>query len=106
MPAAFTAALLALSVILVLGVGVRASVTRTREGKILAFVALLVLPSISMWAAFSEHMERATSTQFCLSCHVMEGYGKSLKVDDRSYVPARHYQNNLISRDHACYTCH
>jgi len=27
-------------------------------------------------------------------------------VDDRSFVPAIHFQNNLVPRDHACYTCH
>ena len=51
-------------------------------------------------------MEHATSTQFCLSCHVMSDYGRSLYVDDPSYVPAAHFQNNRVPRDHACYTCH
>jgi cytochrome c-type protein NapC len=106
MPFSITLTLIVLSVALLLFVGLRASVTRSREGKMLAFVALLVFPVVSVWAGFSEHMERATSTSFCLSCHVMEGYGKSLRVDDRSYIPARHFQNNLIPRDHACYTCH
>jgi cytochrome c-type protein NapC len=27
-------------------------------------------------------------------------------VDDRSYIPAVHFQNNAVPRDHACYTCH
>ncbi|MGH9674480.1 MAG: hypothetical protein ACRD44_14975 [Bryobacteraceae bacterium] len=51
-------------------------------------------------------MERATSTTFCLSCHVMSEFGRSLHVDDRSYLPAAHYQDNLVNRNHACYTCH
>ena len=87
-------------------VGRFSRLTRSREGKILAFVGLLILPALSVWAGFNEHMERATSTSFCLSCHVMTDYGRSLHVDDRSYVPARHFQNNLIPRDRACYTCH
>jgi cytochrome c-type protein NapC len=106
MPASLTFLLLAVSTALVVLVGLFTRVTRSREGKMLAFVALLVLPTLSVWAGFSEHMEHATSTSFCLSCHVMSDYGRSLHVDDRSYVPARHFQNNLIPRDHACYTCH
>jgi nitrate/TMAO reductase-like tetraheme cytochrome c subunit len=72
----------------------------------LAFVALLVFPGIAVWAGFSEQMDRAQSTKFCLSCHVMSDYGQSLYVDDRGYIPATHFQNNRIPRDHACYTCH
>jgi hypothetical protein len=80
--------------------------TQSREGKILAFVALCVLPITAVWGGFSEQMERAESTQFCLSCHVMTDFGRSLYVDDPSYLPARHFQNNRVPRDRACYTCH
>ena len=72
----------------------------------LAFVALLVLPAIAVWAGFEEQMDRAQTTDFCLSCHVMADYGKSLYVDDAGYVPAAHFQNNRVARDRACYTCH
>src|SRR5207302_11125691 len=96
----------ALSAAPVLVAGRFTRLTLSREGKILAFVALLILPALSVWAAFSEHMERAQSTSFCLSCHVMTDYGRSLYVDDRSYIPARHFQNRLVPRDRACYTCH
>jgi len=51
------------------------------------------------------HMQRAESTQFYLSCHVMHDFGHSLPVDDPSYIPAKHFQNNLVPRDRACYTC-
>lgn len=101
-----TLCLFGLTVALVPVVGLFPRLTRSHEGKILAFVALLILPVLSMWAGFQEHMQLATSTSFCLSCHVMTDYGRSLYVDDRSYVPARHFQNNLIPRDRACYTCH
>jgi cytochrome c-type protein NapC len=87
-------------------VGFRVHLTRTREGKMLAFVALFALPVVAAWAGFSEHMERAESTKFCLSCHVMEDFGKSLHIDDPSFIPAGHFQNNRVPRDHACYTCH
>lgn len=84
----------------------RAELTRARGGKILAFVTLFIVPVMAGSLGFNEHMQRAESTQFCLSCHVMSSFGKSLYVDDPSYVPARHFQNNLVPRDHACYTCH
>jgi cytochrome c-type protein NapC len=106
MPASLILVLFALTAALVLVIGRFSWLTRSREGKVLAFMALLILPALSVWAGFNEHMERATSTSFCLSCHVMTDYGRSLLVDDRSYIPARHFQSNLIPRDHACYTCH
>jgi cytochrome c-type protein NapC len=91
---------------LALLVGLRAHVTRSREGKILAFVALFILPLAAAGLGFTAHMERAQSKTFCLSCHVMNDYGRSLSIDDPSYLPARHYQNNLVPRGDACYTCH
>ncbi len=95
-----------LAVILALFSGMRSKLTQSNEGKALAFVGILVLPVISGWFGFEEQMTRAESTKFCLSCHVMTDYGKSLLVDDKSYIPAYHFQNNLVPRDHACYTCH
>ena len=104
LPIALT--LIALSIGLALLVGFRADLTRTRGGKMLAFVALLILPVLAVWGGFEQHMDRATTTQFCLSCHVMLEYGQSLHYDDKGYIPAVHYQNNFVPREHACYTCH
>jgi len=87
-------------------VAFRAELTRARGGKILAFFTLFVLPVLAVAMGYSEHMNRAESTQFCLSCHIMNDFGRSLYVDDPSYIPAKHFQNNLVPRDHACYTCH
>ena len=53
-----------------------------------------------------EHMQRAEQTSFCISCHAMEPYGRSLYVDDPSYIPAQHFQNHRVPADKACYTCH
>jgi cytochrome c-type protein NapC len=80
--------------------------TRARGGKVLAFVSLCILPALAVWVGVNEHLERSTSTKFCLSCHVMTDFGRSLYVDDRSYIPARHFQNNFVPREHACFTCH
>ena len=92
--------------LIALFVGFRVHLTRSREGKILAFVALFALPIMAAWTGFSEQMDRAESTKFCLSCHVMTDFGRSLYIDDPSYIPAAHFQNNRIPRDRACYTCH
>ncbi len=87
-------------------VAVRADLTKLRNGKILAFIALFVLPALALYGGFSMHMERAQTTEFCLSCHVMADFGRSLYVDDPSYIPAIHFQNNRVPPDRACYTCH
>ena len=65
-----------------------------------------MLPAVVAFAGANEHMERSKQTEFCLSCHIMEQYGKSLHIDDATYVPAAHFQNGRIPRDEACYTCH
>ena len=106
MPVWLIPSVLALLALLALILGARTRLTRSREGKILAFLALLVLPVAAAGLAFEEHMDRAQSRSFCLSCHVMEDYGKSLLIDDPRYIPARHFQNNLVPRERACYTCH
>jgi cytochrome c-type protein NapC len=87
-------------------VGLRPQLTQSRGGKILAFAALFIVPVLSTWGSFEGHMEHAQSTTFCLSCHVMTDYGRSLQVDDPSYLAARHFQNNRVPSDRACYTCH
>jgi len=94
------------TILIALFVGLRSGFTQSKEGKMLAFVGLLILPVVCAGLGFQEQMTRAESTKFCLSCHVMTGYGKSLYVDDKSYIPAVHFQNIFVPRDHACYTCH
>jgi len=85
---------------------VRPSITVSKAGKILAFVSIFIFPALAGSMGFSEHVERSKTTAFCTSCHVMQDYGKSLRVDDPSYLPASHFQNNRVPRDQACYTCH
>lgn len=85
---------------------IKPSITASRGGKILAFVSLFVFPVLGGSMGVSEHVERSKTTEFCTSCHVMEDYGKSLLIDDPSFVPANHFQNNRVPRNSACYTCH
>ena len=91
---------------LVAFIALRPGVTSGRGGRILAFFALFVLPVLLTAGGIAAHMSHAKTTEFCVSCHVMEPYGASLLVDDAEWVPANHYQNRRIDRDHACYTCH
>ena len=98
--------LIGASIALILPFLVRPSITISREGKMLAFVAFFIFPVLAASIGASEHFERSKQTQFCLSCHVMEPWGKSLYVDDPSHIPAAHFQNHRIPADEACYTCH
>jgi cytochrome c-type protein NapC len=105
-PAALLLIVLLITIVLIGILVTVPGITAGRAGKILAFLALFVFPLIVAGFGASEHMERSKQTSFCLSCHVMEPYGRSLYVDDPSYLPAAHYQNNRVPRDEACYTCH
>jgi cytochrome c-type protein NapC len=100
--AAVTAVTLALLALLVL----RPSLVAARGGKILAFLAFLALPVLVTATGLNLHMEKSKSTAFCLSCHVMEPYGKSLYAADKDHIPAAHFQNGRIPREQACFTCH
>jgi len=95
-----------LAVVLIAVILLRPAIAAALGGKMLAFVALFLLPLLATAIGSASHVEGSKSTRFCLSCHVMEPYGKSLKVDDDSALPAAHYQNKRISRDEACFTCH
>lgn len=84
----------------------RPGVTATRGGKVMAFLVFFVLPVLCLGAGFSRKMNQSKSTKFCLSCHIMEPYGKSLQVDDPMHLAASHFQNHRVPPDQACYTCH
>lgn len=105
-PATLTIAVFVVSILLVAGIILRPEITVARSGKILAFVTLSILPIVAGGLGLSEHYEKAKQTSFCLSCHVMEPYGKSLYVDDKHHIAAAHFQNHRIPVDEACYTCH
>ncbi len=97
-------ALLAIGLVAVV-VG-RPQVGAERAGKVFIFIAFCLLPIALTTLGTAAHLEHSKSTRFCLSCHVMEPYGKSLHRDDTDYLPAGHFQENRIDRAHACYTCH
>jgi cytochrome c-type protein NapC len=82
------------------------ALTLRRAGRIFAFLAIIVVPVAAGFAGLGEHMERSKRTAFCLSCHVMEPYGRSLHVDDLDHVVAQHWQYSRVPRETACFTCH
>ena len=84
----------------------RPSAIAARGGKMLVLIGFLVFPVLAGGIAASEHLEHSKRTGFCLSCHLMSDYGRSLRTDDKRNLPALHYRNNLVPRDQACYACH
>lgn len=100
------AAVVLVAIALIALVVLRPSLTAARGGRILAFLAFLVLPLLVTAMGLTAHVEHSKTTEFCLSCHVMEPYGRSLQVDDETWLPAQHFQNNRIPREKACFTCH
>jgi cytochrome c-type protein NapC len=105
-PGQIVVAVIAVAAASVFAVAAWPSMTRERGGKILSFFALFVFPTAVALSGGWWHLERSKETQFCLSCHTMSEHGRSLFIDDPSYLPAAHYQNNRVPRDQACYTCH
>jgi cytochrome c-type protein NapC len=99
-------AVIVASLLLLLPLAARPSLTRERSGKILAFFAVVIVPTGVGFAGLHEHIERSKTTEFCTSCHVMQKYGTSLHIDDVDHVPAKHWQYNRVPRDTACFACH
>src|SRR5450432_4688249 len=106
MPTTAVFVVLAMTIAIVAVVVIKPEITAARGGKILAFVGLFIFPGLVSVLGFENHVERSKQTSFCLSCHVMEPYGRSLHVDDPHYVPAAHFRNHRIPTEQACYTCH
>ena len=74
--------------------------------RIAAFAALFALPGLVLLGGTVRHYEQAKTTTFCLSCHLMEPWRQSQRIDDPRFLPAAHYQNRRVPVDRACYTCH
>lgn len=78
----------------------------TRWGRLGLLVAAAVLPVAVTVGALASGVKESSSTRFCLSCHEMEPYGRSLFADNRQALAAVHYQDRLVTRDGTCYGCH
>ncbi len=103
----FSLGVLAVAALALIGVVVRRpEAAATPGGRIAAFAALFAMPGLVMLGGAVRHYEQAQTTTFCLSCHLMEPYRESLRIDDPRFLPAAHYQNRRVPVDRACYTCH
>jgi nitrate/TMAO reductase-like tetraheme cytochrome c subunit len=105
-PTGILIAVIVLTMVLAVFFLIRPSVTAGAREKILVFIALFILPVLCIGGGMSTHMQRSEQTRFCISCHSMENYGKSLYVDDPNYLAAQHFQNHRVPADMACYVCH
>jgi cytochrome c-type protein NapC len=85
---------------------IRPSLTSAAGWKIVAFIGLGVLPALCLVGGMNAHVQRSEQTRFCVSCHVMIPYGRSLYVDDPNHIPAQHFQNHRVPAAMACYSCH
>ncbi|MCP3097962.1 NapC/NirT family cytochrome c [Myxococcus sp. K15C18031901] len=80
--------------------------TASHLGRLVLLAGLAILPLVVTGAGVAVGVRESSQTQFCMSCHEMEPYGKSLFVDNPTALSAVHYQKRLISRDTTCYACH
>ncbi len=95
-----------LAALLLLLLVLRPEIFRSLEGKILGLTALFLMPAVALYGGYSAHVERSATTGYCLSCHVMSDYGKSLQAQDAASLPASHFQNHLVPTSSACVSCH
>jgi nitrate/TMAO reductase-like tetraheme cytochrome c subunit len=98
--------LITIALLLCLAIALRPRVELTLRGRVFAFVAIVLAPLAAGFAGLDAHMERSKTVAFCLSCHPMEKYGRSLFIDDVTHLPAAHYQYNRVPRETACFSCH
>ena len=102
----------ALAGLLVLGIGLigvvlaKPKLLKRQAGRALALFAFVFVPVVALWAGTVTQLERSKTTDFCLSCHVMEPYGESLHLEGAGYLPASHYQNHRVRQKTACFDCH
>jgi cytochrome c-type protein NapC len=106
LPVELVALLVLAAVFLVALVSSRPGLATSPGGKLLIFAALFLLPVASIRSGLRVHMQSTKSTEFCMSCHVMEPFGQGLLVEDETFLPAAHFQNRRIDRDTACFSCH
>jgi predicted CXXCH cytochrome family protein len=107
--------LLPISIVVALAAGVAivvllragaAVLAAQRVGRVVLLVGLVATPLLLSAGNLSYGVAESSQTRFCLSCHEMQRYGKSLFVDDKQALSAVHYQNRLVERDSTCYSCH
>ena len=99
-------AVTSLNLILVFILVRRPELTRVAGGRVLAFLTILAMPVAAFSVGLGEHIDQSKRTEFCVSCHVMEPYGRSLLIDSPDHLPAQHFQNARVDQEFACFVCH
>ncbi|HCQ00478.1 MAG TPA: hypothetical protein DIT99_07160 [Candidatus Latescibacteria bacterium] len=106
LPTAIIVIPIVLAMLMVCLVMIKPSILKDGGGQIVGFCALFLLPiSVGLMGGLIQS-DQAQTTEYCLSCHIMDDWGKSLHVDDNEFVPADHFQNYLVPQDRSCYVCH
>ena len=75
-------------------------------GRLALLVAVALLPIAVSLGNLKVGVAESSRTRFCLKCHEMGDHGRSLFADEKRALAAVHYQNRLIDRDTACFSCH
>lgn len=96
-----------LALILALGcLWARRELIGSRKGRLVLGLGVVLLPLTISGGGVAVGVQRSSETAFCVSCHSMEAYGKSLFVDGGDSLAAAHYQQRLVPRETACFVCH
>lgn len=77
-----------------------------RPGRWLLLVGLALVPLLLTGLSFTLGLHESSRTSFCMGCHEMEPYAKSLFADNPHALSAMHYQKRLVDRDSTCFSCH
>lgn len=78
----------------------------SHAGRVIVLVTVALLPLGISAAGLTVQLRTSSQTTFCLSCHPMQEYGRTLFADNRKALSAVHYQDRLISRENTCFACH
>lgn len=93
-------------IVVVVAIVTAGELVRRTGGRLLLLAAAVLIPVALSGGGVLAGVKRSSETDFCISCHEMQPYGRSLFVDNPSSLAAVHYQKRLITRDQTCYACH
>ncbi len=93
------------SIVLIGTLVMRPDITKTRTGKMMAFLVLFFLPILCGAMGLASEMERSTTTT-SLVCRIMGPYGQSLHVDDPTHLAAARAKSSCARRSCLFYVPH
>ncbi len=77
----------------------------TTTVKFLLFIIILVVPGLLSLVTAQVSFHRASSLEFCGSCHVMTPWFENVTDPESDSLAAEHYKRRWIQHDQ-CFTCH